>query len=97
MNTNNFIECFNKGDYHNCLPFIHEFKHQDNYISAYVKNIVYYQTGNLPQALEIASKYKDVDGIHQLVFKNIYDEIENLYPIPSFALKSISATTNNGF
>ena len=42
MNTNNFIESFNKGDYHNCLPFIHQFNHQDTYISAYIKNVIYF-------------------------------------------------------
>ena len=94
MNAENFIEYFNKGDFQNCLPYIHQFQHQDHYVSAYVKNIVYYQTGNLPQAFDIASEYKDVDGIHQSVFKNIHDEIENLYPIPSFALSSINSTTH---
>ncbi|MEY2835140.1 MAG: hypothetical protein RLZZ557_802 [Bacteroidota bacterium] len=93
MNAENFIEYFNKGDFQNCLPYIHQFQHQDHYVSAYVKNIVYYQTGNLPQAFDIASEYKDVDGIHQSVFKKIHDEIENLYPIPSLALNSINSTT----
>lgn len=84
MNTENIIECFNKGDFQNCLPYIHQFQHQDqdqdqdHYVSAYVKNIVYYQTGNLTQAFDIASEYKDVDGIHQSVFNNIHDDIENL-------------------
>ena len=94
MNTNIFIENFNKGDYQNCLPYIHQFKHHDNYLSAYIKNIIYYQTGNLPQAFDIASEYKDVDGIHQTLFKNIHGEIENLYPIPGFALNSITHTSN---
>ena len=94
MNTNIFIENFNKGDYQNCLPYIHQFKHHDNYLSAYIKNIIYYQTGNLPQAFDIASEYKDVDGIHQTLFKNIHGEIENLYPIPGFALNSITPTSN---
>jgi len=93
MKIDNFIEYFNKGDYQNCLPYIDQFKHHDNYLSAYIRNIIYFQTGNLPQAFEIASQYKDIDGIHQSVFKSIHDEIENLYPIPIIALNSINQNT----